>query len=109
MLTKKHIISEVQSYLAQLEALGFPVKKAILFGGIAKGKIHTHSDIDLAVWSDNFTDNYFTNIEKTVSLKRTHKNVELHPYTLSDNKTNNPFIEEIEKTGVEVSKDSVAL
>ena len=109
MLTKKHIISEVQSYLLKLEALGFDIHKAILFGSIAKGTIHAYSDIDLAVWSSNFTGNYFKNIEKTVSLKRTHKNIELHPFSLTDNKDNNPFIEEIENTGVVVSKDNVAL
>ena len=109
MLTRKNIIDEVKIFLTDLEKLGFPVGKAILFGSIAKGKIHQYSDIDLAVWSSNFTNNYFENIEKTVSLKRTHKNIELHPFSMQQDKNNNPFIEEIENTGIIVSKESVAI
>lgn len=99
MFRSKDINNEIQGYLTALNQLGIVVHKAILFGSMAKGTPTQYSDIDLAVWSSNFTDNYFTNIEKTACLKRQFINVELHPFTLTDSAANNPFIVEIENTG----------
>jgi hypothetical protein len=39
-------------------------------------------------------------MEKVAPLRRTFKNIELHPFILEDNSENNPFIKEIEKTGI---------
>ncbi len=99
MVRKKDIEKEITDFLRELEANGFTVKKAVLFGSIAKGNPHAYSDIDLAVWSENFTDNYFLNIEKTASVKRRFINIELHPFTLTETADTNPFIEEINATG----------
>lgn len=85
-----------------MNQLGFPISKASLFGSMAKGGVHDYSDIDLAIWSPSFGANYFENIERTAFLKRTFKRVELHPFQLSDTADDNPFIEEIEKTGIKL-------
>lgn len=100
MVRRKDIESEINGYLKALSDVGFPYQKAILFGSYAKGNPNEYSDIDLAVWSAYFTDDYFKNIEKTARLRRTFKNIELHPFTSEDNAENNPFIKEIENTGV---------
>ena len=99
MVRTKDIEKEIAGYLSALAELGFKPEKAILFGSMAKGNPHAYSDTDLAVWSKNFSSNYFSNIEKTASLKRKFKNIELHPFTENDTAENNPFIEEIEVTG----------
>ncbi len=99
MVRRKNIDNEIHGFLAALNSNGFIVKKAILFGSMAKGNPHEHSDIDLAVWSDCFTDNYFFNVEKTASLKRQFKNIELHPFSVCETADTNPFIEEICATG----------
>ncbi len=99
MVRRKDIENEVAGYLTGLTELGFTLKKAILFGSMAKENPHEYSDIDLAVWSKDFSDNYFLNIEKTASLKRKFKRIELHPFTESETAEDNPFIEEIEATG----------
>lgn len=99
MVRAKDIEKEIADYLIALDELGFKPEKAILFGSMAKGNPHAYSDTDLAVWSKNFTGNYFLNIERTASLKRRFKNIELHPFTENDTSENNPFIEEIETTG----------
>ena len=100
MVRRRDIETEINGYLKALSNLGFPFQKAYLFGSYAKGNPHKYSDIDLAVWSEMFTDSYFTIIEKTASLRRTFKNIELHPFMLEDNAENNPFIKEIENTGI---------
>ena len=99
MVRRKNIEAEIKGCLAALEENGFAVQKAILFGSMAKGNPHEYSDIDLAVWSEQFTDNYFSNIEKTAFIKRQFSNIELHPFTLHETADNNPFIEEINATG----------
>jgi len=103
MVRRKDIESEINGYLKALSAIGFPFQKAILFGSFAKGNPHEYSDIDLAVWSPAFRDAYFNIMEKVAPLRRTFKNIELHPFILEDNAVNNPFIKEIENTGVVIT------
>ncbi len=103
MVRRKDIEQEILGYLKGLEAMGFPVHKAVLFGSMIKGNAHDYSDIDLAVWSPAFGDDYFETIEKTAPLKRSFKRIELHPFRMIDVVENNPFIREIISTGVEVS------
>ena len=100
MVRRKDIEVEINGYLKALSDFGFPFEKAILFGSFSKGNPHDYSDIDLAVWSGKFSDPYFTIMEKVAPLRRTFKNIELHPFMLGDNNENNPFIKEIENTGI---------
>ncbi|HUZ60818.1 MAG TPA: nucleotidyltransferase domain-containing protein [Hanamia sp.] len=103
MVRRKDIEGEINGYLKALAEIGFPFQKAVLFGSFAKGIPHEYSDIDLAVWSPSFTDAYFTIMEKVAPLRRIYKNIELHPFSLDDNAQNNPFIKEIENTGVVIT------
>ena len=105
MVRRKDIEAEINGYLKALTSLGYPFQKAVLFGSYVKGNPHKYSDIDLAVWSNSFTDAYFTIMEKVAPLRRTFKNIELHPFILEDNAENNPFIQEIENTGVMITPD----
>ncbi|MDQ2720099.1 MAG: nucleotidyltransferase domain-containing protein [Bacteroidota bacterium] len=100
MVTRKDIETEINGYLKALAGIGFSFQKAFLFGSYVRGNPCQYSDIDLAVWSDAFAEDYFTIMEKVVPLRRSFKNIELHPFSLEDNTENNPFINEIEKTGV---------
>ncbi len=92
MVRRKDIENEIDGYLCALTELGFIPEKAILFGSMVKGNPHKYSDTDLAVWSKTFTGNYFLNIEKTASLKRKFKNIELHPFTENETADNNPLL-----------------
>ena len=103
MVRRKDIEAEINGYLKALTEKGFPFRKAILFGSFAKGNPTEYSDIDLAVWSAAFIDPYFTIMEKVAPLRRTFKNIELHPFLLEDTSDNNPFIKEIENTGVVIT------
>ncbi len=102
MVGRSAVNREIQEYLKDLEASGFRVEKAYLFGSMYNGQPHAYSDIDLAVWSPDFSDNYFETVEKTAHLKRLHKRIELHPFQLKDTADNNPFIAVIESTGKKV-------
>jgi|LakMenEpi03Aug12_release.lakeMendotaPanAssembly.Ray.scaffolds.fasta_scaffold240989_2 predicted nucleotidyltransferase len=102
MVRRKDINDEINGYLLGLEELGYPVNKAYVFGSMVNGHPHAYSDIDLAVWSENFGSNYFEIIEKTAVLKRKFKRIELHPFQLNDSAENNPFIRTIEASGKRV-------
>ena len=82
MVGRSAVNQEIQGFLKDLEALGFQIEKAILFGSMYNGIPHAYSDIDLAVWSSGFSSNYFENMERTASLKRKHKRMELGVNTL---------------------------
>lgn len=103
MVRRKDIEKEINGYLDALAAIGFPFQKAILFGSYVRGNPHQYSDIDLAVWSASFNDEYFVIMEKVAPLRRTFKNIELHPFLLRDNAQNNPFIKEIENNGIVIT------
>lgn len=105
MVRRKDIEAEINGYLKALSKIGFSVEIAVLFGSYAKGNPNEYSDIDLAVWSAAFTDDYFTIIEKVAPLRRTYKNIEIHPFGLEDNAENNPFIKEIENTGIVITPE----
>ena len=105
MVTRKDIELEVNGYLHALSENGFSWEKAYLFGSYVKGNPGEYSDIDLAVWSNTFDGNYFKVIEKTAFLRRTYKNIELHPFIMDDTRHNNPFIGEIEDTGVLITPE----
>ncbi len=105
MVTRYDIESEVNGYLQAISDHGFRWEKAYLFGSYVKGNSNEYSDIDLAVWSEKFDEDYFTVIEKTAFLRRTFKNIELHPFILKDTRDDNPFIGEIEDTGVLITPD----
>lgn len=105
MVTRRNIESEVNGYLEALKQNGFSWRKAYLFGSYVKGNSSQYSDIDLAVWSNTFDEDYFKVIEKTAFLRRTFKNIELHPFIMGDTRHNNPFIGEIEDTGVLITPE----
>jgi predicted nucleotidyltransferase len=64
---KKEVISIVKDYLRNLEGK-INVKKVILFGSAARGKMHRDSDIDLIIISPDFKKMGF--VERLILLSR---------------------------------------
>jgi len=64
---KKKVISIVKDYLQNLEGK-INVKKVILFGSAARGKMHRDSDIDLIILSPDFKKMEF--MERLILLSR---------------------------------------
>ena len=63
MVTRKDLESEVNGYLFALGESGFHWDKAYQFISYVKGDSNEYSDIDLAVWSEIFDEDYFKIIE----------------------------------------------
>ena len=52
--TRTQLVSTIRRYAAELERLGLPVERIILFGSHLSGQAHATSDVDLAVFSEAF-------------------------------------------------------
>lgn len=99
ILSRKALNEFVQSFLSDLNADGFNVHRAILFGSYVNGSPDASSDVDLAVWADGFEGNRMLDFEKIKHILRNYLKLEIHPYTPEDTKDTDPFIDIIEKTG----------
>ena len=103
MFTRSSAIKISEQFLSELKKHGFSPSRAILFGSYAKGLAHQHSDIDLAVWDDRFSGCLPLDIELINPAKRLfHPLLEVHTFNSSETVKSNPFIGEVEKTGISI-------
>ena len=81
------------------------VNKAYLYGSYAKGTFDEDSDLDIAIFSENFKDKRHVEVNTFLfSLARRYKGICIEPigFTDSEIKNNNPFVREIIETGKEI-------
>ena len=97
-LTARFAIEQVRSMIdaLRMECHIF-ISKAYLFGSVAKGTSHRYSDIDVALWSNDFLGCTPIDLERFAKVKSRFPLIEVHTFALGDTATDNPFIEEIEK------------
>lgn len=93
----------VGKLIEDLRENGYNPTRVILFGSVAKGKAHVHSDIDVAIWDERFTGCRPIDIEAMVKILHRHPRVEVHTYPAGETGEDNPFIKEIENHGTEIS------
>jgi predicted nucleotidyltransferase len=94
----------IRSYLGDVQK-HIKVNKAILYGSYAKGTFNKYSDVDLAIFSENFDDKNSIEINSFLfSLARKYKEVCIEPmgFYYSDLFSGNPFVNEIITTGKEL-------
>src|SRR5437870_3938136 len=103
MFNRSTAIKISKEFVVELKKQGFSPNRAILFGSYAKGIAHEHSDIDLAVWDDRFSGCLPADIELIIPAKKKfHPLLEVQTFHSSENKSTNPFIGEIERTGITI-------
>lgn len=102
MVTIRAAKIKIESLLAYLKSNGYRPTRAVLFGSVAKGTSHALSDVDVAIWDEKFTGCLPIDYEQIVKVLRNNSRVEVHTFHASETKEDNPFIEEIEKTGIEI-------
>jgi len=52
--TRPDLIATIRHYASELERLGVPVERIILYGSYQRGTVYEDSDIDIAVFSEAF-------------------------------------------------------
>jgi uncharacterized protein len=105
MVTQSTALKIAQDYLHEVRALGVGVRKAILFGSFAKNCQHEWSDIDVALFADDFVG--LTALDKeyfrSLHLLPKFMSVEVHTSPLSRYEAGDPFVDEVKKTGIEIN------
>ena len=101
--TRAEVIAAVREYVRELERLGVPVERVVLYGSYRQGKPREESDLDLAVFSEAF--GAPGHMEFTGILSEAKWNTEpmieamgFHPSVL-DNVRPISFVNEIVSTG----------
>lgn len=105
MLTRQDIIKAVQEFVISANENKVTIEKVLLFGSYAKGNPYKYSDIDLAVFSPQFTDNPFEN-NKTIQFTKRLPQMQLHLYPVNDY-DENLFVQEIKKHAVDLTSGMV--
>ena len=88
-------IKQIYQLLSDLVEQGYQPTQACLFGSVATGQQHAHSDIDLAVWDSRFTGCLAIDYEPIKHLLTRYPLIELHTFSPADTKEANPWVSEI--------------
>ena len=93
----------IEDYVSNLTKQ-ITIEKAILFGSYAKGSIHDHSDVDLAIFSNFFKDMSRVDGIRFLVLKAMDYDIDIEPqaFTMDDYEKPVGIVEEILKTGIEI-------
>ena len=103
-MVKKSILNIAVRYVKEIPD-SLDIKKAYLFGSYAKGLEKEDSDIDIAVVIGNMTDFFSTQMQLMGSRRKIDLRIEPHPIGESDFTKLNPFANEIQKSGIEITLD----
>ncbi len=102
MLTRKNLNKQLKGIISELSSLGISVERMVLFGSYAKGIVHEKSDMDVAIWSPQLSGLGLIDLEKYRPLLRRFPNVDIKTFSAGTSKQDDPFIEVIESTGIEI-------
>jgi len=102
MLTREIAIKQATDFILECFKNGISIKRAILFGCVAKNEQREYSDIDIALISDQFTNNFILNNKLTSKINIRFPLIEVHHFNSDNYKKGDPFINEINFTGFEL-------
>ena len=100
----KELLNIINNYVLELSK-EIKINKVILFGSYAKGTNNEDSDIDLAIFSDDFSNMERIEALKFLLLKASDLTIDLQPqpFTLADlEDEDNWLAKEVEETGIEL-------
>ncbi len=100
MLTRQAILKATEEFVESAKKNNLTIERILLFGSYAKGNPHQYSDIDLAVFSKQFSENPIENIKMIQSTKRLPQ-MQLHLYPLKEFEED-PFVNEIKKHAINI-------
>ena len=103
-INNKEINEIIQKYVKKV-CENYQIKAIILFGSYAKGTEHEDSDIDIAIITDDFSNDIF---DEELNLKKLRWEIDLriepHLIRIEDyEKISTPFVKEVIDTGIKVA------
>ncbi len=104
MVTQSTALTIAKRFVAEAQAQGLHIRRAILFGSHARNKAHKWSDIDLAIAADEFGGGRVVDLRLYADIILSSKDytpLELHTYNTAYFQEGDPFInEEIKPKGI---------
>lgn len=105
MLTRDFAINAAYSFVHDCRNNGLTFNKVYVFGSVVKGNMHSWSDIDLLLISDQFNDNVFDNLKLYSKINIKYSMIETHPYPTAYFNDGDSFINEILKESIELEAE----
>ncbi len=106
MYSRETAIDYSKQFLKSCKQSQIKIDKAILFGSVVEGKNHEYSDVDLALFSDSFSDNIIENIQMVSKIASGFYNLDIKTYnTKYFYSGEGLLLDEIKQTGIEVKID----
>ncbi len=102
MFTKATAIKQAKQFLIDCRKIPIKINKAVLFGSVIKGTSNEYSDVDIAIFSEDFTDNVLLNIDIIGRVNIHYPNLDVHTFPASAYKKNEMLIDEIKHYGLEI-------
>ena len=101
-MDKEYAFEIAQKYINFLIKNKYPIKNAYLYGSYIKGNFNENSDIDIAVVLDSLTDTTEEMFKLMKHRRQFDLRLEPHPFLFKDFNRNNPFADEILKSGIKI-------
>lgn len=100
----KNIDRSIKTYIHTVLSLQPDLFSAYLFGSYARNNQKAESDIDIALVFNNMSDSdrFDTQVKLMMLAAKIDNRIEPHPISKQDLHSNNPFINEILKTGIKL-------
>lgn len=102
MLTKKNLNKVLADIPVVLASIGVEVDRVILFGSYAKCEAGPDSDVDVAVWSPQFSGYGLRDLDLYRPLLRKYPMLDIKTFVSGTTADDDPFLEVIENTGIEI-------
>ena len=103
MVTREIAINQAINFVLECLKYGINIDKAFLFGSFARNEQRDTSDIDIALISSAFTNNFIYNTRLTSKINIHFPLIEVHHFNSEYFKKGDPFINEITSTGFEIN------
>jgi predicted nucleotidyltransferase len=100
LFTKNDIIDLIKNFVTDCNSYDLKFDKVILFGSYAKNNQSEDSDIDLALISNQFSEDSFENALKIAPILLKYLNIDAVTFPSNYFENGDPFINEIKRTGL---------
>ena len=103
-IVSDEIMENIKKFLRMVSENGLHIERAIVFGSYAKEKQNEWSDIDIAIVSKDFTGVRFYDRKRlNPYLIRIDSRIETHPFRPEDFTSDDLFVDQILKEGIEIT------
>ena len=104
MVDKEGALKKTHDFLLELKKMGVTVQAAYLFGSYAEDKQHEWSDIDLALFSDQFTGFGFDDKKDMahINIRKEFVDIEVKTFPIQVIDNPDPFVKQIFSKGIKL-------